>query len=125
MFEALGQLADHRKTAAQAILTRLTEILAADEHAIALKPALDEQHRKALKLLTDVVPPPPPPPPTPPRAEPPIEPDDVIIEVKERSNLSAVDARTVLDGLGRQMTDNPEYRLNLSWKITKKKGKGA
>jgi hypothetical protein len=102
----------------------LAEILAADEHAIALKPALDEQHKKALKLLTDVVPPPPPPP-TPPRAGPPVEPDDVIIEVKERSNLSTADARTVLDGLGQQMTDNPEYRLNLSWKIIKKKGKGA
>jgi hypothetical protein len=132
VFEALGQLADHRKTAAQAILTRLAEILAVDEHVIALKPALDEQHRKALKLLTDVVAPPPlsppppsSPPPTPPRAEPPVEPDDVVIEVRERSNLSAADARTLLDGLGRQMADNPKYRLNLSWKIIGKKGKGA
>lgn len=132
VFEALGQLADHRKPVAEAILARLAEILTADEHVIALKPALDEQHRKALKLLTDVVAPPPPsppppspPPPTPPRAEPPVEPDDVVIEVRERSNLTAAEARTLLDGLGRQMADNPEYRLNLSWKIIGKKGKGA
>ncbi len=64
LFEAVASLSDHRKAAAQAIINRIAEILAADEHAIGLKPALDEQQGKALKLLTDVPVPPPPPPPS-------------------------------------------------------------
>ncbi|NUB25311.1 phage resistance protein [Azospirillum brasilense] len=131
VFETLRHLADHRETAARTILARVGDILSADEHVIALKPALDEQHGKALRLLTDVAPPPPPLPPEPPvqppaepPVEPPVEPDDVVITIEDRRNLSADEAAAVLEGLKRTVSDHPDYRLNLSWKIVRK-GKRA
>ena len=78
LFEATASLSDHRKAAAQVIMNRIAEILAADEHAIGLKAALNEQQGKALKLLTDVPPPPPPPPPSP---------DEVVVKQSEEKDL--------------------------------------
>jgi hypothetical protein len=152
VFEVLRSLDDHRNDAAGAILARVMEILASDEHAIALKPARDEQHVKALKLLSDTAKPPPPPPPPlpppPPPSPPPLpppplpppplpppplpplplpprdDPDDVVIVAKEQRNLTATDARRVLNSLDREMSDHPDYRLSLAWKIVRK-GKGA
>ena len=65
IFEAMKALTDARQTAAKAIVAKVSETLAADEHAIGLKAALDDQRGKAVRLLT-VAPPPPPPPPPPP-----------------------------------------------------------
>ncbi|WP_029008651.1 hypothetical protein [Azospirillum halopraeferens] len=140
VFETLRSLTDHRATAARALLDRVAAALAADEHVLALKPALAELHRTALKLLTDVAPPPPPgapprppaePPPAGPTPEeppavepPPLEPDDVVITVEDRRNLSADEAAAVLDGLKRAVADHPDYTISLSWKIVRK-GKRA
>jgi hypothetical protein len=56
IFEAMKALTDERQAAARAIVAKVCETLAADEHAIGLKAALAEQRSKAVRLLT--VPPP-------------------------------------------------------------------
>lgn len=133
VFETLRRLTDHRSTAAHALLVRVGEALAADEHVLPLRPTLADLHRSALTLLTDVVPPreappqemPPRPPIEPPLVEPPcLEPDDVVITVEDRRNLSAAEAEAVLDGLKRAVADHPDDRISLSWKIVRK-GKRA
>src|SRR5439155_14599233 len=48
LFDAIGKLTDERKTAAASIIACVGEVLIADEHAIAMKPAIDEARRKAL-----------------------------------------------------------------------------
>jgi hypothetical protein len=112
LFEAVGKLADHRKAAADAIFKRVSEILAADEHAIALKPAMDEARRKALKLLTEAPQPPPPPtPPQPPRAD--------VIERDKRKGLDPTAAGQVLSGIERTLGESPDYRLDIEWEIRK------
>jgi hypothetical protein len=57
IFEAMKALTDERRSAAHAIVAKVSETLAADEHAIGLKAALDDQRIKAVRLLT-VAPPP-------------------------------------------------------------------
>jgi hypothetical protein len=57
IFEAMKALTDERQAAARAIVAKVCETLAADEHAIGLKAALAEQRSKAVRLLT-VAPPP-------------------------------------------------------------------
>ena len=123
VFDILRTLNDHRKDAAGAILARVVEILSSDEHAIALKPARDEQHGKALRLLSDTPKPAPVPTPTP-TPTPPADPTEVVIASKEQRNLSASDARRVLSSLDKEMSEHPDYRLNLAWKIVKR-GQGA
>jgi hypothetical protein len=113
LFEATASLSDHRKAAAQAIMNRIAEILAADEHAIGLKPALDEQQGKALKLLTDVPPPPPPPPP----------PGEVVVKQSEAKDLDPAKARSVLTEIGEELNKGDDLRLSINWKIVRKRGK--
>ena len=64
-FDALRDLPaeDHRKAPAVALLGRLAETLASDEHVLPLKSKLDELERDVLRVLT--TPPPPPPAPAP------------------------------------------------------------
>lgn len=117
LFEAVAKLADDRKTAAEAIYRRVREILAADEHAIALKPAMDEVRRKALKLLTDTPASPSTPPPPPPRGA-------DIVERRERKGLDRATAEQVLEGIGRELGKDPDYRLDIEWEI-RKEGDGG
>lgn len=114
LFDAVGKLADGRKTEAQAITGRVREALKADEHAIALKPVVNEAKRKALKLLTQAPAPPPlppPPPPQPPAAE--------IVEQQQRRALSASAGREVLKGIDKKLDERPDYRLDIEWTIRK------
>ena len=117
LFEAVGSLSDQRKSAAEAIMDRISEVLAADEHAIALKPALDEQQTKALRLLTDV-PAPPSPPPVPPKPEP--APGEVVVKQAEASDLEPQKAKAVLSEIGRELDKGNDLRLSIAWKITRK-----
>ena len=115
LIEAVASLSDHRKAAAQAILDRIAEVLAADEHAIGLKPALDEQQGKALKLLTDLpVPPPPPPPPAP---------GELVVKQFEAKDLDPERARAVLTQIGEELNKGDDLRLSINWKIFRKRGK--
>ncbi len=120
IFEAVASLVDHRKQAAEAIKTRIAEILAADEHAIALKPALDEQQAKALKLLTDV--PSSQSPTTPPPAKPTVpEAGEIVVREAQATDLDPAGARKVLSEIGRELDKDKELRLSISWKLSKKK----
>lgn len=141
VFETLRQLADHRQAAAASILDRIGQTLSMDERAVLLKPSLDDLHGRALKLLTDTAPAQPAPPPSPTTTtrpgigfseepvtvphivapvEPLVEPDDVVITVDDRRNLSSGEAADLLDRLKRELAGHPDYRLNLSWKIVRK-----
>lgn len=122
IFEAVIALSDHRKQAALAIKSRIAEILATDEHAIALKPALDEQQTKALKLLTDVPKPPETPPPEP--HKPPKDvPETVVVREAEAVNLDLGQARKVLGEIGHELDQDSELRLSITWRLLKTKSK--
>ena len=117
LFAAACALRDERRKAAQLMRERIIEVLGTDEHAIALKPALAEQKAKALKLLTEAPPqPPPPPPPLPPPT--PI-PGVKVVWQAEKNDLSPKDARETLDKIAADIEQDADYRLSISWKITK------
>jgi hypothetical protein len=125
-FEAVTALSDHRRTAALGVKARIGEVLAADEHVIALKPALDEQEAKALRLLTDVPKPreAKPPEPEPPKIEPPKPgPETVVVRADEAVNLDPGQACTLLDAIRTEMEQDRELRLSVSWRLLKTTGK--
>lgn len=59
LLEAVTGLQDHRQGAARAAAAKLVEILTADEHAIALQPALTALQSSCVKLLAEAAPRPP------------------------------------------------------------------
>jgi len=122
LFTAVIALVDHRRIAAQAMRERLAEILASDEHAIGLKAALAEQKNKALKLLTEAPPPPPPPvvPPPPPIPPAPSTPGVRVVREVTKSDLAIADAINSLDEIRVELARDADYRLSISWKITRK-----
>ncbi len=117
LFEAVAKLTDHRKIAAQAIMVRIAEILAADEHVIALKRALDEQQERALGLLTEV-------PAQPPKTTPP-PPDEeletVVVRQAEAKGLDRQQARAVLAEIDQELEKDADLRLSITWKILRKR----
>ncbi|QVL47101.1 MAG: phage resistance protein [Thiocapsa sp.] len=115
LFEAVWKLDDPRRNEAARIRERVIEVLSADEHAIALKPALDEQRGKALRLLSEVPPPPPPPPQPPP--PPPRRPGLRVILEERAAGLDAVAADAVLGRVRQTMTEHPDARLDIEWRI--------
>ena len=118
LFAAVTALSDHRRPAALGVKARIAEVLAADEHVIALKPALDEQQAKALRLLTDV---PKPRPETPKPLKP--VPETVVVREAAAENLDPGQARTLLDAIRHAMDQDRELRLSLSWRLLKTTGK--
>ena len=56
LFDVIRDLGDHRRDAATAIMTRLVEVLAADEHVVPLKLRLSELERDAMQLLATATP---------------------------------------------------------------------
>jgi hypothetical protein len=117
LFEAVWMLQDHRRGEAARIRSRVVEILSADEHAVALKPALDEQRGKALRLL----------------AATPRDPDDSsgaengdgrrhrapvreIGKGREKA-IRAGAAKNLLRRIEQEMAEHPEARLGIDWRI--------
>jgi len=122
IFEAVTSLTDQRKPAALAIKTRIAEILSSDEHAIALKPALDEQQNKAIKLLTDVPKPHEPPPPEPPK--PPVEgPEIIVVKESNSTDLDVGQARKVLGEIKQELDKDSALRLSITWRLVKQRTK--
>jgi hypothetical protein len=139
IFEAMKALNDARQTAAKAIVTKVSETLAADEHAIGLKAALDDQRSKAVRLLTVAPPPPPPPPPpsqppVPPTTQPPAppapplpptEPADkgakpaVVVQESTAADLASAQALALLDDLHAKLDGDADLRLSISWRLEK------
>lgn len=120
LLSAVIALLDHRKTAAQVMRDRLAEILASDEHAVGLKAALAEQKNKALKLLTEVPPPPPEPPREPPNQPEPPKPGVQVVREGVKNDLAVSDAINSLDEIRTELAKDSDYRLSISWKITRK-----
>lgn len=121
LLSAVIALLDHRKAAAQVMRDRLAEILASDEHAVGLKAALAEQKNKALKLLTEVPPVAPPvvPPVSPTPPEPP-KPGVRVVREGAKNDLTVPDAINSLDEIRTELAKDSDYRLSISWKITRK-----
>jgi hypothetical protein len=119
IFEAVTALSDHRRQAALGIRARIAEVLAADEHVIALKPALDEQQAKALRLLTEVPKPPPEPPISPPPKPPELVPETVVVREAEAVNLDGEAARTLLDEIRGELDRDASLQLSVTWRLTR------
>jgi hypothetical protein len=131
IFEAMKALSDERQSAAHAIVAKVCETLAADEHAIGLKAALDDQRIKAVRLLT-VAPPPSPTPPGPPgdataatdRADagaawPPVPKPPVIVQESAAADLESTQALALLDDLHAKLDNDTDLRLSISWRLEK------
>jgi hypothetical protein len=118
LFEAIWMLNDHRKDQAARIRSRVVEILRADEHAVALKPALDEQRGKAIKLLSERVDLPPPPPPPPP----PLRPGIRVIAKDNSKALDAQAAKDILRRVEQAMAEHSDARLDIDWRVFKQEG---
>ena len=133
IFEAMKALTDARQAAAKAIVAKVSETLAADEHAIGLKATLDDQRGKAVRLLTVAPPPPPPPPPTPhpPAPQPPAPPwppgeagqkgakPAVIVQESTAADLERAQALALLDDLHAKLDGDADLRLSISWRLEK------
>lgn len=119
LFSAVFALQDHRKTAAKAMHDRLIEILKSDEQAIGLNAALAEQKGKALKLLTEAPPVPPPIPPVAPPPEPP-KPGVRLVQQGAKDDLPVSAALASLEEIRTELGKDTDYRLTISWKITRK-----
>jgi hypothetical protein len=119
IFAAVTALSDHRRQAALGIRTRIAEVLAADEHAIALKPALDEQQAKALRLLTDVPKAPSEPPKPPPIDLPEAVLETVVVREAKAVNLQSGQAFAMLKDIRREIEMDPTLRLSVTWRLTR------
>jgi hypothetical protein len=139
IFEAMKALADDRQVAGRAIVAKVGEAVAADEHAIGLKSALDDQRGRAVRLLTAAPPPPqphPPPtpgptrggpvsPPLPPAGQAPATPGGaaprppVVVQESAAADLASAQALALLDDLHAKLDSDTELRLSISWRLEK------
>lgn len=139
IFEAMKALTDERQVAARAIVAKVGEALAADEHAIGLKATLDDQRGKAVRLLTAAPPPAAPPvpptsgpapagpvtPPLPPTEPAPVPPGGfapkppVIVQESAAADLESTQALALLDDLHAKLDSDTELRLSISWRLEK------
>jgi hypothetical protein len=118
VFDAVGRLSDERRAAAAGIRQRVSEALGHDEIAQALGPVLSQAQRDALNLLVDTGKPADPPRPAPP-PPPPVAGEEVLGEGD--AVLSAGEARVALEKLQKQLADEPQARLELKWRLLRRK----
>jgi hypothetical protein len=137
IFEAMKALADDRQAAGRAIVSKVGEAVAADEHAIGLKATLDDQRSKAVRLLTAAPPPPPPSPPPGPTPGGPVSPPlppagqapttpggaaprpPVVVQESAAADLASAQALALLDDLHAKLDSDTELRLSISWRLEK------
>jgi hypothetical protein len=135
LFDVVRDLGDHRREAAAAIMTRLGEVLIADEHVVPLKSRLAELERDAMQLLAATAPAPVTPPapapvtpgattaPTP--LPPPLPPapgfnGPELVEEKQALHLTGAAAEAALDDLKARMARERDLELSLSWRLERK-----
>lgn len=112
VIEGLDKLGVDKQSTAQAILGDLREVLSADEHAVALAPALSALHDRAVKLL--IVPPPPVV--KPPVVDPPIKPLSPGWTKTDGNDSECLDT-AALDELMRKLRQKLDgnTRLTIRW----------
>lgn len=118
LFDSLSGLADHRAQAGAQILASLQEVLAADEHAVALRPALRELEARAIRLLAQ----PAAPAPVAPTAAPRPPHSGRVVQRGHRAWLSASEAKAVLTEIEREVAAAPTRRLDIDWSISEEGG---
>ncbi len=115
ILDAVSRLTDERKSGAAEVDKIVREALTADEHAVALAPALKEAQSKAVRLLTTKEPPPLPPEK---RKVPPEQQDGGRQTVQgHKDDMSLVEARRQLDVLEQEEQAGSTVKVSLSWQI--------
>jgi len=135
LFDVVRDIGDHRREAAAAIMTRLGEVLTADEHVVPLKSRLAEIERDAMQLLATAAPapmtPPAPAPVTPGATTPtmPLPPPlpaatgfnaPELVEEKQALHLTGAAAVAELDDLKFRIARDRDLELTLSWRLERK-----
>ncbi len=135
LFDVVRDLGDHRREAAAAIMTRLGEVLIADEHVVPLKSRLAELERDAMQLLAAAAPapvtPPAPAPVTPDATTaptplpPPLPPapgsnGPELVEERQALHLTGAEAVAELDDLKARVARDRDLELTLSWRLERK-----
>ncbi len=134
LFDVVRDLGDNRRAAAMGILSRLGEVLTADEHVVPLKSRLAELERDAMRLLASAPPAPPVPEPVPllpvgspaPVPLPPMLPTapgvkfPELVDEKQALHLRGTDAAAALDELKARMANDRDLELTLSWRLERK-----
>lgn len=135
LFDVVRGLQDHRRDAAAGIMTRLVELLAADEHVIPLKEGLSALERDAMKLLAMAAPTPITPsapesipqggtstpttlPPALPAAPGVNGPE--LVEEKQALHLTGDAAVAQLEDLKARIASERDLELTLSWRLERK-----
>jgi hypothetical protein len=130
LFDAIKGLADHRRDAAQTIMTRLTEALVSDEHVLPLKAKLEELGRDAMALLATAAPAvpvttPPIDPGVPPLQVPvvlpvPPAPGNELVAEQQQMHLTGSEALAELEKLKARVASERDLELTLSWRLERK-----
>ncbi|MCI1192602.1 DUF6079 family protein [Calidifontimicrobium sp. SYSU G02091] len=126
LFDAVRNLADHRRAAGEDLGRRLSEVLRHDEHVIPLQTKLDELTAEAVRLLAEPVAPavaPAPVPPAPVLASPapaPYGTSQVVVEENQKSDLDASSAVELLDKLKSRLQRDRDLELTLHWRLQRK-----
>ena len=134
LFDVVRDLGDHRREAAAGIMTRLGEVLTADEHVVPLKSRLAELERDAMQLLAAAAPAPSrhrtgtgaawrnaAPTPLPPVLPPaPGFNGPELVEEKQALHLTGAAAVAALDDLKARMARDRDLELTLSWRLERK-----
>jgi len=133
LFDVVRDLGDHRRDAAAGIMTRLAEVLTADEHVVPLKSRLAELERDAMQLLAAAAPAQPPAPApvapggtAPATPLPPVLPPapgyngPEVVEEKQALHLTGAAAVAELDDLKARIARERDLELTLSWRLERK-----
>ncbi len=114
LLDSVRSVSDSRRDPADAILKRVGEAFAADEHVQPLEAVLKTERANALRLLADTGTKPPPP------APPPLPPGQVIAE-RQVTDLSGSAAIQAIEDLRSRLAAEPDAHLSLSWRLTREK----
>jgi len=118
VFQALGELDDDRKPAAEETLSGVRQALAADEHVTALAPALKGAHAAAVRLLVKQVKSPEEPVDRPkPPVEPPMAKGKRVVDRGTKQDLSLAEAKQTLEEVGRKVSANRTARVSVNWVV--------
>jgi hypothetical protein len=119
VLDAVSRLTDERKAGAARVRQIVCEALTADEHAIALAPALKEAQSKAVRLLTQSTPAPTPvaPPVEKPVTVTPLPTTPKTIQSGEKSGLTLTEAQKQIEQLKKEEASGRKVTVSLAWKI--------